>query len=203
MPYFRNYQAASGAVHNTSTHESAVEDVLCAFGFTEVEDHDTKGFIKTRDLWINDPAACDMENGTYISQPCGPQNSPDFIVKADDKVYFMECKSSAQKYPTFNSGKPNPAYIYVFCSSKTDSTTIFRGDDIATIEQMRLMAEYDDKIKNIVNELNAKLEECDDNNRGLSLYHRAMWGQKGGAAKTDYFNHSERSRCEQRVLNEL
>ena len=117
MPYFRNYQAASGAVHNTSTHESAVEDVLCAFGFSEVEDHDTKGFIKTRDLWINDPAACDMENGTYISQPCGPQNSPDFIVKADDKVYFMECKSSAQKYPTLITSFSCLVFLVIF--SKT------------------------------------------------------------------------------------
>jgi hypothetical protein len=203
MPYFRNCQAVSGAVHNISSHEDAVENVFCEAGLTKVEDHNTKGFKKTRDLWIKDPTACDMENGTYISQPCGPQNSPDFIVKVDDKVYFIECKSSAQTYPTFNSGKPNPAYIYVFCSSKTNSTTVFRGDHISTIEQRRLMAEYEEKINNIVNELNIKLEECDDNNRGLALYHRAMWTQKGGAEKTDCFNHSERLLCEQRVLNEL
>ena len=33
MPYFKNYAAASGMVHNVSNHEDAVKDILLKCGF--------------------------------------------------------------------------------------------------------------------------------------------------------------------------
>ena len=32
---------------------------------------------------------------------------------------------------------------------------------------------------------------------------RAMYSQKGGAHKTDYFMHSDRMKCERHVLDEM
>jgi len=201
MPYYKNYAAASGAVHNISEHEDAVEDILINRGLVEVINHKSEGFLKVRDLWLKDPSKCYMENNTFISQPCGTQNSPDFIVKVNDRVYFLECKSSKKLHPTFNSGMPRKEYIYIFSSAKPNSTTLFRGEDIVSDEQRKAIEAYEPKIKKVINELNSELKSHDTNQRGLDLYHRPMWGQKGPAEKTDYFTHSERERCEQGVLD--
>ena len=42
-----------------------------------------------------------------------------------------------------------------------------------------------------------------DDSRGFDFYMRAMYSQKGGAHKTDYFMHSDRMKCEQHVLEEM
>jgi len=201
MPYYKNYAAASGAVHNISKHEDAVADIFIKHGLTEVQNHKTNGFRKVRDLWLKKPSKCDMEDNTFISQPCGTHDSPDFIAKVNGRVYFIECKSSKQPQPTFNSGLPKKGYIYIFSSAKTNSTTFFRGEDIVTDKQRKVIEESQSKIDEVISELNSQLKTHDVNNRGIELYHRAMWNQAGGAKLTNYFTHSKRKRCEQGVLD--
>ena len=42
MPYYKNYAAASGKVHNISNHEDAVKDVIIQNGFSEFALESTK-----------------------------------------------------------------------------------------------------------------------------------------------------------------
>lgn len=215
MPYFKNYAAASGAVHNIASHETAVEILMKDNGLTE-----WKPFIKpsheTVWNWINTShqnisqekpviIVNDMPNHSYLSQPCGTHDSPDFIIKLDECIIFgIECKSVDKGYtPMYNSGGIKQQLIYVFCSKKTDSTTIYCGKDIMTLDQQKLLDELIEKQRIIEKEYNEKLKECDVNHRGISYYTRPMIQQNGGASYTNYFIHRDREKCEQNVYEYL
>jgi hypothetical protein len=200
MEYYKNYAAASGAVHNISCHEDAVEDLLLLHGLSD-QCRDRRIAVKQREEWLKDPGSCDLPDNTYIAQPCGTHNSPDFIVKLNGRAYFIECKSSKQAYPTYNSGLPKDSYIYIFCSKKYNATTIYFGRDIVSEEQRVIIDKHLPHLDALVDKLNDALCAVDANYRGLSLYPRAMWNQKGGRRYTDYFNHPKRHECEQGVLN--
>ena len=91
----------------------------------------------------------------------------------------------------------------MFGSKKSGSTTVYRGDDIITEEQSRLISEYIAEEKKRAANLNTILKSMDENHRGINFYPRAMIGQGGGASFTDYFSHQNCSRDEQRVINSL
>ena len=173
MPYFRNHQAVSGKVHNDASHEEAVEKVLCRHNFTE-HNVKLKKSTKTRDSWLvgdYDEQFFNMPNDTFISQPCGKNNSPDFIVK-DNKgdLFFLECKSVKGGTPMYNSGVPKSDYIYILTSEK----------------HRRLDEEF-----------NKTLEQ--KNVYGVTFYTRPMLQHKGGASKTDYFINKKRIYNEENV----
>jgi len=213
MPYFKNYAAASGAVHNIASHEKALEILMTDNGLTEwipVE----KPNSETVWNWINtsyqntiqeNPVLVNtvipMPDYSYVSQPCGTHDSPDFIIKLDDFIFIgIECKSVDKGYtPMYNSGGIKQPLIYVFCSKKTNSTTMYCGKDIMTLEQQKLLDELIEKQRIIEKEYNEKLRECDVNHRGISYYTRPMIQQSGGAEYTNYFTHRNREKCEQNV----
>ena len=203
MPYYKNYAATSGMVHNVAKHEDAVRDILLKHGFKEWTPY--KGFTKeVAWSWIDNPAlATRMPSMTFISQPCGSNDNPDFLVKMKTNVVFaIECKSSDKKTkkPLYNSGGITQNYIYVYSSQSTNSTTIYMGSAIMTEEQQKLINEHilkhraDDAI------LNEKLKSIDTNHRGVSYYTRPMIGQSGDSTYTDYFNHEMKSASEENVF---
>ena len=134
----------------------------------------------------------------YVSQPNGIQQSPDFRIYHGD-VIDVECKSSKQAFPVYNSGLPKPGVVYVFSSQKYDSTTIYLADDIIADKKRELYSQYlieqDELLQKFRN-----LEDWKDV-RGFDFYNRAMYTQSGGADKTDYFQHFDRARCEHNVLD--
>jgi hypothetical protein len=137
----------------------------------------------------------------YKSQPYGIQNSPDFHVYWNGKVYSVECKSSKQAFPTYNGGLPKPGVIYVFSSAKYNETTIYFAEDVVSPKKRQLF-------NDLVKELNDVLEKfrqlpvwIAEDDRGFDFYIRNMYIQKGGSDKTDYFKHPRREACENRVLN--
>ena len=203
MPYYKNYAAASGMVHNVAKHEDAVKDNLLKHGFKEWKPY--RGFKKeVAWSWIDNPSlATRMPSMSFISQPCGTHDNPDFLVKVKVNVVFgIECKSSDKKTkkPLYNSGGITPNYIYVYSSQSTNRTTIYMGSDIMTEEQQKLINEHilkhraDDAI------LNEKLKLIDTNHRGVSYYTRPMIGQSGDSTYTDYFNHEMKSASEENVF---
>ena len=123
MPYYKNEAAVSGAVHNYARHEDAIARVLMQNGFLEWTPI-TKLSKKRSMCWLTQPElAKEIPNGTFIEQPFGTHNAPDFIIKDSDKcIIFLEAKSSATAcHPTYNSGGVKPDFLYVFCSKKKKS----------------------------------------------------------------------------------
>jgi hypothetical protein len=193
MPYYRNHQAVSGAVHNISKHEDAVRDVFVAHGLYEVE-----GKIKRaqRDNWLDNPDSCDMDEGTFIFQPCGQNDSPDFIVKLHGKAYFIECKSvkGSTKAPMYNSGVPKAGYIYVFTSERYNETTIYFGEDVCPAEDYENFQKLIQEHRRLDEEYNSKFT----NRFGIRHYTRPMVTHIGG---TDYFRNPHRRKIEKGVLS--
>lgn len=205
MPYFRNYQAVSGNVHNISKHEDAVEQVLLNSNLekksfkalTESLGFDTRR--EFRDFLQEGYFHEKVPDNTFYYQPTGENDSPDFIFKVDNKVFLLECKSGKNNKPMFNSGLPKKGYIYLFCSEKSNQSTMFLGEDIVNDLQREIIEEYNKAQKQIVEELNRKLAENDAQKRGIIYYERNMWNQAGGKEKADYFTHESRAQCEQNV----
>lgn len=206
MPYYKNYAAASGAPHNLAAHEEAVELVLHNHGFTKwIPGKKEKPSNETVWKWINASyekaaIASAMPDYSYLSQPCGTHASPDYIIKLSKNIIFgLECKSGEKNTPMYNSGGVKQALIYVFCSNKTNKTTIYVGEDVMTMEQQRLIDELIAKQRALEEEYNAKLKAVDVHHRGFSYYTRPMICQSGGANFIDYFDHPEREQCEANV----
>ena len=203
MPYYKNYAAASGKVHNISNHEDAVKDVIIQNGFSEFALESTKDKKKRTNLWIEHPEFSDeMPINTFISQPCGTHESPDFIIKISASLILaMECKSSTKEAPLYNSGGLTSNYLYVFSSQKYNQSTIYMGSDIITPEQQLLIDAHikESRERDLI--LNKKLMACDTRHRGISFYTRPMINQTGGKTYCDYFTHEYRQSAEENVMN--
>lgn len=201
MPYYKNYAAASGAVHNISNQEDEVAEMLIK---NELTDR-TKSNIMTNRAsvsdWLKNPRnAVSMPPMSFISQPCGTHDSPDFLVKLEHGVVFgIECKSSDGYCPMYNSGGIKQNLIYVLSSKKKNQTTVYVGRDIMTIAQQNLINELIQKQKVLEKEYNEKLKAIDIHHRGINYGTRPAIQQAGGESYTNYFIHSEREMCEQNV----
>tara|TARA_Y100000310_G_C20624304_1_gene785022 strand:- start:949 stop:1626 length:678 start_codon:yes stop_codon:yes gene_type:complete len=202
MPYYKNYAAASGAVHNIAKHEDAVEDLLIKHGIKKSSiKRVTK---KQKDDWLNGGDHSMLPDNIYISQPCSTHNSPDFIVKVGGVLYFLECKSvsGTTTCPVYNSSYAKTGYIYIFACEKYNETTTFKGEDIVTRESSSIYDEMRKRFQQVYEEeFKDDLQKSDSNKRGLDYYDRPMYNQRGGGEYTDYFKHPDRERCEQNVLN--
>ena len=121
MPYYKNYAAVSGAVHNIANHEKAVEDIFCKHGLNKVKIEQLlhKGITKKklRNMWLAGGDHSNLPDNSYIPQPCGKQDHPDFIIKVNGKIYFIECKSSTEPSPTFNSNYAHKGYMFLLVRS--------------------------------------------------------------------------------------
>jgi len=191
MPYYRNYEARTGFVHNITSQEDAVKDILLSENLTQFE---TKQPQKVIYEWLNNhELSLIMPVNSYIPQPCGQQQSPDFIVKfIDGRILAIECKSSSSTIPLYNSGGIKQNYFYVFSSKDQNKTVTYMGSDIINDIQQKLI---DDHIKDARERdeiLNKKLKEYDTNNRGVCYYTRPMIGQSGGHIYTNYFTHKNK-----------
>lgn len=195
MPY------CSGG-YTESKHEEALEKLLNKHGFklnnSKISEKDRDESMKTNKL------SC-LQNNEYLSQPCGKNDSPDFIVKHNDKLYFIECKSvNSGSRPMYNGGLPKDKYIYILSSNKYKETTVFYGHHVVTEKMRKLYDEYLSKIYKIEKELVNLLENIGDANPlGISYYVRDMYTHKGKKNKTNYFRNAERYNFEQDVLNSL
>ena len=200
MPYYKNYPACSGLtkMEEKNGHEIAIEHLLKSYGYVSFNDIKLKKTDKQNLNYVLET----MPNFTYISQPFGSNDNPDFIIKDENGIILcLEAKSCTTVYPQYNSGGIHRHYIYVFCSKKNNQTVIYKGSDIITEKQCRLIAEHIELQRQQDIELNKKLAEFDTNNRGVSYYTRPMIVQKGGGEKTNYFTHSDREQALNNALN--
>jgi len=171
-------------------HEQSVANILQQHGFIETKKIEDVSFKIETDLPLN----------SYVHQPYGPQENPDFIVNYKGKFVHIECKSGQQTTaPTYNGGMPNSEYIYVFTSKKVNKTTIFYGDAIVPKEIEKIFNELIKEIAPVVNKYNEQLAENVLNHYGIHYYCRNMFNHRG--KKQNYFTHPNREQEEERVLN--
>lgn len=202
LPHFKNDAASSGAVHGFARHEEALSHVFSEEGFAQ--------FIPSNKLqksqaeqWLSSPElSTEIPDNSFIPQPFGTHQAPDFILKVNEKcVFFIEAKSSETSLaPTYNSGGVKPEYLYVFCAKKTNQTTIFKGDSIITAEQQEKIDELIKIQRFVEKRYNELIKDIDTNHRGISYYTRPMIIQSGGGEFTNYFTHENREADEKRAI---
>jgi hypothetical protein len=146
----------------TINHEANIEQILIQNGFLN-------GYIYANtDLF-------------YFHQPNGSQKPPDFRVHDNDEYIDIECKSSKSSYkPMWNCSIPNRLTYYLFTNTKENNTVIVKGDQIATIQLIKLLNDYKAETKmleNKYNELLISLSE-EENPYKMSVYARNMFVQK-------------------------
>ena len=212
LPYYKNYAAASGAVHNFAQHEDAVATVFNSNGLVQwIPNSNEKPSSEKVWSWMDyslrnekpeTELVTPMPDYSYISQPCGTHDSPDFLVKLNKNIFLgIECKSADGYFPMYNSGGIKQNLIYVFCSKKVNATTVYVGKDVLSVEQQKIIDELISKQRLLEKEYNDKLKAIDIHHRGVSYYTRPMIQQSGGAEYTNYFTHAERGQCEQNVYS--
>jgi hypothetical protein len=215
MKYYCNEPARSGAVHGIVNHENAIEQIFTNNGIsksTQWYETSLTNILENRNKlnkWINN-GTCDGEDGlldvitpgTYLSQPFGTHDNPDFIIRdARGKLFAIEAKSTKTSLsPMYNSGGIKHNFIYVFTNKKMNETSVYLGRDIMTIEQQQLLTAHIERARKQDDEFNTRMKNNDTNNRGITFYTRPMIQQTGGAEKTNYFKHENRIRDKNNVL---
>lgn len=208
MPYYKNDHARSGvAVHG---HEDAVALKLSETGFTEINKSVYPGLSKSllkewseigNDVAIR-RATQNMPVGSFINQPAGSQGFPDILIKDyNDRFVAFECKSGEKgECPMWNDNIPKPNSIYILSSGLQDATTIFLGKDVITQATYDLFAQQEAEIDLIIQKYKKLCGAADTFKRGWIQKSRKQHFQAGGSAKTNYFTHQDRVKCEQNAL---
>ena len=135
-----------------------------------------KGGQKTKNCLLaapDDPRGI-MPDNSFVHQPFGSQQSPDFVVKVRGRVFFVEMKSSAYASPVFNSGLPMSNFIYLFTSGTHNKTMCFMGQDILPQDLYDLMLETREECTKLAAIYNKKMLDDSRNLFRLNFYVRPM-----------------------------
>jgi hypothetical protein len=209
MGYFKNEHARSSTY--VAGHEEAVAVVMESVGFKRFEREDFPE-LKRNDLkrWWEagfgpelDQTLINQPKGSFILQPGGTQSFPDILVKDfKGRIVAVECKSGNKgTHPMWNDSIPKPGAVYIMSSGRTDSTTMFMGQDVITPEEADVIAKYNKMFEDLKQQCKAEMTLTHNKNRGWLYSHRRQFFQYGGQEKTNYFTHTDRAQCEKSVLD--
>ena len=210
MGYYKNENARSGDYQ--PGHEDAVADVLVSHGFVKFHQKDFPK-LKRRHLkvwWENgfgdqlDEVLADQPKGSFILQPGGTQSFPDLLIRDfNGRFVALECKSGGGTHPMGHVSPPKRSAAYIMSSGRTDSTTMFMGEDVFTTEEAAVIEKYNILFEELKQKCKTELDGVTNKNRGWLYSHRRQFFQQGGKEKTNYFTHTDRKQCEKRVLEFL
>ena len=214
MPYYKNEAARSGTV--VHGHEDAIAAVLDQNGFDRITDFQTSSSLY---FLYSDPDSRqssmkflfpNLRPGSYIAQPAGSNDFPDFLIHDfNDRFVMLEAKSGNGASIAWNDNLPKTDVIYVFSSGSHNETTIFLGQDVLDPRQTQIIDELRDEIDILVRKANSALMENDGKNRGWNYYPRPKFQQLQGRQarksmlkieRVNYFKHPDRDECELRAL---
>ena len=137
---------------------------------------------------------------SYIYQPYGSQEFPDFIVFTDKKVIPLEIKfsSKTQSKPIWNSNVPKANAFYVFGSYGLNDITFFCGDSIITPKHRESLYGFFDNMQKLQDEIRAEMPILDETNRGFTPYIRSAFdqGKHKDTVETNFFTHPDRKMVE-------
>lgn len=178
-----------------------------AMNYSRLRNTDIHGWSALRAEALRKSDDSPIENtydvsSSYIYQPNGGQNYPDFMVFEMQEVVCIEVKFSKQPKPVWNSGLPRPNGFYILGMSRRGDATFFRGSDVISVEESEAMHTSFDM---------AHIEEEGFNDQrmctqkyGFSVYVRKAFDQSkkyNSNAIINYYDSPDRPRLEQNVLD--
>jgi hypothetical protein len=120
----------------------------------------------------------------FMHQPCGSQDSPDFMIIEDNVILFLECKSGEDGKIMWNGGLPQKEYVYIYSSPLLKNmigreSTLFLGGDIISDEIRNKLEAHHRKQLNASNQtINSDLNVDPENHQRWGYYDRAMYNTK-------------------------
>lgn len=130
---------------------------------------------------------------SFIFQPYGSQNFPDFIVILEKYIIPIEIKYSKNPNgkinyhatrPMWNSNIPKPNAIYIY-GIAGKAVTYFKGSDILSYELRKTLLDYFKDLDKKQRELDSKIKNF-ENNFGIYPYLRKAYDHK--KAKSTFLN---------------
>jgi hypothetical protein len=159
-------------------HERLAEDAIKNAGYHSANFAslaNTYNVNKTDLLILLEDDELSIEDGVYYYQPVGSQRSPDFIFKVDERVVFLECKSSTTKKPMWNSHIIKDNYHYLM--STKEGTLLLEGRDMMSKEVRKALMDYAQEQKELTKIFNENLLASPDNTMGWRYYPRVAIDQ--------------------------
>ena len=126
----------------------------------------------------DDISYMEFDNDTFVYQPYGSHNAPDFLLFVNNTYLMIELKSSKSDGITWNTHLPRKNWIYIFSVSgkKINKTTYFLGQElISDIFRKEIEEKYEICYKRIKKELNDEVFGSPNNIFGFSDYLRPMF----------------------------
>lgn len=137
---------------------------------------------------------------TFIHQPYGSQQFPDFIVFTDKKVVPLEVKFSTKKQvkPIWNSNVPRANAFYIFGSYGLKDITFFCGNDILSQKHRKNLYGFFNHIRKLQDKIRKDMPVLDTTDRGFTPYIRSAFDQvpHKKSVGTNFFTHPKRRRVE-------
>lgn len=144
---------------------------------------------------------------SYVYQPYGSQQFPDYIIFTDKKVVPLEIKfsSKSQTKPIWNSNVPKANAFYIFGSYGVDDITFFCGDDIITTEHRKVLYGFFEDIRKLQNDIRLKMPILDETNRGFTPYIRSAFDQRKHkkTVETSFLSHPDRIKVENLAIKKI
>lgn len=148
---------------------------------------------------------------SFVRNPYGSQNFPDFLVFTKDKIVPIEIKYSEKnsQKPVWNGNLPKYNAIYLFGVYNRKDITFFLGKDVLPMDEREEMVKFYDDIRRIAEDFQAGLREKYGSkkfkfDRGFDIYIRETYQQDrivNPNAILNYFNHPDRKTVEQNVID--
>lgn len=144
---------------------------------------------------------------TFIYQPYGSQQFPDFIVFTDKKVVPIEVKFStkSQSKPIWNSNVPRANAFYIFGSYGLRDLTFFCGDDVIASKHREFLYGFFKDIRILQDKIRKDVPILDLTNRGFTPYIRSAFDQQKhkSTVETNFFIHSDRKKVENMAIKKV
>ena len=144
---------------------------------------------------------------TFIYQPYGSQQFPDFLIFTNKNVIPLEIKFSAKKQskPIWNSNIPRANAFYIFGSYGLKDITFFCGDDVLAPEHRERLYGFFKDIKIKESEIRKRMPALDVTNRGFTPYIRAAFDQQkhSPTVEVGFFNHPDRQAGEDKAIKRI
>lgn len=142
---------------------------------------------------------------SFIYQPFGSQEFPDFLIFTDKKIIPLEIKFSADKQskPMWNSNVPKANAFYVFGSYGKKDLTFFCGKDVLSEKHRASLYTFFSQIRTVQNNVRRTMPKLDITNRGFTPYIRAAYDQTNHKpeVQTSFFAHTDRKKVEDLAID--
>lgn len=137
---------------------------------------------------------------TFIYQPYGSQQFPDFIVFTNKKNVPLEVKFSTknQSKPIWNSNVPRANAFYIFGSYGLKDITFFCGTDVLAPKHRKSLYRFFSDIQALQDKIRLDMPALDITNRGFTPYIRSAFDQRKHkpSVETSFFAHPKRTDVE-------